>query len=361
VVYFWGYHKPPDLPTFAPPISWFDYVRFLLEFLGGGLAYALKHRPDLSATLFGLAQLVLLFIGLFFCLRRIRDRAFIARALPWFALASYSIGSAVLATLGRVGYGPSYALASRYVTFSIYLTTGLIALVGLMVRERTKSAQAGLARRWSYGICLVLLLAYLVPYKACAFNTTFFLRALSARDRLGRAAVLFCQAIDTSEVIKKTAYPNDARPAIQGADALDRLKLLRPSLVRTNRIEALPHEIADGNRASGSCESITPVDGGRIRATGWAALDAKGRPPDCVAVAWQTAADQPWTLCAISDSFAMRPDIIKRLGTMDQLWSGWSATFPQSAVPAGAKLSFWAVDADEPRLYRLQDQNPTAR
>jgi hypothetical protein len=361
VVYFWGYHKPPDLPTFAPPISWFDYVRFLLEFLGGGLAYALKHRPDLSATLFGLAQLILLFIALFFCLRRIRDRAFIARALPWFALASYSVGSAVLATLGRVGYGPSYALASRYVTFSIYLTTGLIGLVGLMVRERTKSAQAGLGRRWSYGICLVLLLAYLVPYKACAFNTTFFLRALSARDRLGRAAVLFCQAIDTSEVTKKTAYPNDARPAIQGADALDRLKLLRPSLVRTNRIEALPHEIADGNRASGSCESITPVDGGRIRATGWAALDAKGRPPDCVGVAWQTAADQPWTLCAISDSFAMRPDIIKRLGTMDQLWSGWSATFPQSAVPAGAKLSFWAVDADEPRLYRLQDQNPTAR
>jgi hypothetical protein len=189
----------------------------------------------------------------------------------------------------------------------------------------------------------------------CSFNTTFFLRALSAKDRLGRAAVLFCQAIDTSEVIKKTVYPNDARPAIQGADALDRLKLLRPALVRTDRVEEMPHENADGKRASGSCESIAPIEGGRITASGWATLDAKGRPPDCVAVAYQTATGQPWTLCAISDSFAMRPEIIKRLGTMEQLWSGWSATFSQSAVPAGAKLSFWAVDADEPRLYRLQD------
>jgi hypothetical protein len=42
---------------------------------------------------------------------------------------------------------------------------------------------------------------------------------------------------------------------------------------------------------------------------------------------------------------------------MEQLWSGWSATFPQSAVPANARLSFWAVDADEPRLYRLKDES----
>jgi hypothetical protein len=26
-------------------------------------------------------------------------------------------------------------------------------------------------------------------------------------------------------------------------------------------------------------------------------------------------------------------------------------------VPANARLSFWAVDADEPRLYRLKDES----
>jgi len=356
--YFWGYHKPGDLPAFAPAASWGDYVRFILQFLGGGLAYAWKGHAAFCATLFGGMQLTLFFVALSYCLRRIWDRGFIAKTAPWFALGLYSIGSAVLATLGRVGYGAPYALASRYVTFSLYLTIAVIGLIAVVVHEKSRTGQTIPSRRWSYAICFLLVVAYLVPYKISAFNNRFFLRALSAKDRLAHAAVLFCRAIDTSEIIKKTAYPNDARPVTEGADALDRLKLLRPPLVRTNRSDALSHEMADGRRASGSCESITALDGNLIRASGWAALDGKGRPPDCVAVAYQTAPDQGWTLCAISDSLAMRPEIVKRLPTMEQLWTGWSATFPRSAFPPEAKLSFWAVDADDVRLV-VRVHNPS--
>jgi hypothetical protein len=355
--YFWSYHKPGDLPAFAPAVSWLDYVRFILEFLGGGLAYAWKDRPAFSAALFGALQLALFFTVLFYCLRRIRDRAFIASAVPWFALGLFSLGNAFLAALGRVGYGAPYALASRYVTFSVYLTIAVIVLVALVVQDNFKVGRTIPSRRWAYAICFLLVVVYLVPYKVCAFNTRFFLRALSAKDRLARAAVLFCPAIDTSEIIKKTAYPNDARPVTEAADALDRLKILRPPLIRSNRIEALPHETADGRRVSGACETITPVAGNLLRASGWAVLNRKSRPADCVAVGYQTAPDQEWILCALSDSFAMRPEIVKRLGTMEQLWSGWSVTFPQSAVPANARFSFWAVDADEPRLYRLKDES----
>jgi hypothetical protein len=359
-VYFWGFHKAPGLTAFAPAVSWTDYAAFILEFLGGGLAYAWKQSPSLSAAIFGLVQLVMFCVAIVYCFRRIRDRSFLAKGLPWFALGAYSIACAILAALGRVGYGASYALASRYVTFSIYLTIAVIGLVALIVRDNFEPGRARPSRNWSYAICLLLIAAYLVPYKACAFNTRFFLRALSAKDRVARAAVLFCRAIDTSEVIKKTTYPYDVRPVTEGADALDRLKLLRPPLIRTNRVEALPHEIADGNGASGSCESVAPSAGNLMRATGWALLDAKGRPADAVAVAYQSAPGLEWTVCAISDSFAMRPEIVKRLRTMEQLWSGWSATFSQTAVPAGAKLSFWAIDADEPQLYRLKDESNSA-
>ena len=355
--YFWGFQKAPGLTAFAPSVSWTDYAAFILEFLGGGLAYAWKNHSTFSAATFGLAQLAIFCVAIVYSVRRIRDRVFLADALPWFALGTYSIGSAILAALGRVGYGASYALASRYVTFSIYLTIAIIALVALIVRDNFERGGARPSRNRAYALCLVLVAAYLIPYKACAFNTRFFLRALSAKDRLARAAVLFCQAIDTSEVIKKNLYPNDARPVTEGADALDRLKLLRPPLIRTNHIEELPHEIADGNRASGSCESVALVAGKRVHATGWAVLDGKRRPADSVAIAYQAEPGQGWSVCAISDSFAMRPEIVKRLGTMEQLWSGWSATFPEVSVPAGAKLSFWAIDADEPRLYQLKDQS----
>lgn len=358
-IYFGSYQKPAYLPDFAPPVSGMDYVNFFLEFLGGSLAYAWKGRPGLSAELFGGLQMAFFFAVLFYCAWRIRDRALITRAVPWFALAFYSLGNALLATLGRVGYGAPYALASRYVTFSVYLAIAIIALVALLVQDNFKEGRTFRSRRWAYATCFLLVLAYLVPYKVCASNTRFFLRALSAKDRLARAAVLFFPAIDSSEIIKKTAYPNDARPVTEAADALDRLRLLRPPLIRTNRIDALPHEVADGRRASGVCEKILPVAGNLLHASGWAVLDGKGRPADCVAVAYRGATGQEWILCALSDSFAMRPEIVKRLGTMEQLWSGWSVTFPQSVVPANAQLSFWAVDADEPRLYRLGDENTT--
>jgi len=100
---------------------------------------------------------------------------------------------------------------------------------------------------------------------------------------------------------------------------------------------------------------IMAKDAQFVRASGWAVLPAKGRPPDAVVVAYENGPGADLVLCAISDSFEIRADIVKRFHKMDQLWSGWSATFPRAAFPAGGKLSFWAVDADEPKLYRLKD------
>lgn len=359
--YFWSYQKPADLTAFAPAVSWLDYVSFILEFLGGALAYSVKERPSLAAAVFGGTQLVLFLTATIYFLRRTKNRALFSAAVPWFALACQSIGSAVLAALGRVGYGAPYALASRYVTFSVYLTIALIGLGAMIAQDKLTGPRSVRFRGWTYALCLVLVVGYIVPYEICARNSRFFLCALSAKDRLARAAVLFCQAIDTREVIMKTAYPNTALPVTEGADALDRLNLLRPSLIRTNRLEAIPHQTADGREASGACETVTPLEGNLLRATGWATLDGKGRPADCVAIAWQKTPGEEWTLFAISDSFEMRADVVKRCRTRKQLWSGWSATFLRSAFPDGGKLSFWAVDADAPRLYRLEDPVSSVR
>lgn len=354
MAYFWGYERPSYHPPFAPAVSPLHYLHFILEFLGGGLAYSWKRSPDLAATIFGAVQLTLFFAALIYCARRIRDRSLVAKVLPWSALAFHAIGSACLAALGRVEYGASYALASRYVTFSLYLTVAVIALVAILGRELTRNHSQ--FRPAPIAIYVLLIAAYVVPFQVCAGNTRFFFRAWSMKDRLARAAVLFSPVLDTTEVIKKTAYPGDARPVLQRSDALDRMGLLRPPLVRSNRLSDIPHETASGRNASGSCENLSE-NGELLRAAGWAVLNGQGRPADCVAVAYQLSPDQAWTLFAVSNTFEMRADVVKRLRTMEQLWSGWTATFPKSAVPAGAKLSFWAVDADQPRLYQLADDS----
>ncbi|HMG04076.1 MAG TPA: hypothetical protein VK581_01365, partial [Chthoniobacterales bacterium] len=355
MIYFWGYEKPPYHPPFAPSAAPYEYVLFVLEFLGGGLAYSSIGRAGFVASAFGFLQLALYLFALVFALRRFRERAFLAKTVSWFALGFYSLGSAFLAALGRVGFGASYALASRYVTFSLYLTVAVIALLAIISGEIIRSRPSKRCRVWVIGAGLVLAASFLVPYKFCSTNTLFFLRALSAKDRLARGAVLFSAALDTSEAIKKTAYPN-ATIVVQNAAALDRLKLIRPPLVRTNHLNALSLENADGKHASGSCETLALLPE-LYRASGWAVLNAKGRPADCVLVAYQDPGLKEWIACAISDSFAMRPEIVKRFRSMDQLWAGWTATFSRSAIPPGAQLSFWAVNADEAKLYRLEDKS----
>lgn len=357
VAYFWDYHRPPYHPPFAPAVSAAQYALFILEFLGGGLAYSLKHKPATAAAIFGGLQLAFFAVVLGYTARRMRDRLFLGRVAPWLALGLTAVGSALLAALGRVEYGAAYALASRYVTFSIWLTIAVIALVAIVATEITRRSGSFRTRVSASAICLILIVAYLVPYKVCHANTRFFLRALSAKHRLARGAVLFSPVLDTSAVIRKTAYPADAAPVLQNTAALDRLGLLRPPLLRANHLGAIPHERTGGS-AAGSWQNLTEASPDLWRATGWAALVSQGRPADCVVAAYQTPSDPNPVVFAISDTFEMRADVVKRYRTMEQLWSGWSMTFPKNAVPPEATLSFWAVDADRPKLYQLPDDSP---
>jgi hypothetical protein len=361
VAYFWDYQRPPHHPDFAPAASPVDYTLFILEYLGGGLAYSLKDRPALAAAIFGALQLALFLAALLYSAWRIRDRRFRATVVPWFALGASALASALLAALGRVKYGADYALASRYVTFSIWLTIALIALVAVIGRELIRARSSFWPRALLLAASSVLILSFLLPFRAAAANTRFFLRSWSQKDRLARAAVLFNPVIDTGEVIKKTSYPGDSTKVAQHIAALDRLKLLHPAPFRTNRLSGLPRNDADGKEATGAVDSVASIDGERMRATGWAVLLARDRPADCVVVAYQTRSDPDPVVFAISDVFEMRPAIVKRFRSTDLLWSGWTVTFPKSAVPPEATLSFWAVDADQPKLYQLPGDSSLER
>jgi hypothetical protein len=352
-IYFWGYEKQSYMPQFAAAVPVSEYISFVLQFLGGGLTYALKNHQGISAAVFGLVQLALLAVSLCYFGRRFRDRQVVARVIPWLALALHAIASALLAALGRVGFGAEYARSSRYVPFSLALTIAVIALTALVLRDLAKR---GATRRWIVCAATILVVAFLVPYKAARASTLFYLRGYGENGRLAKSAILFSQAIDTTAPIKAKVFPPAPANVVRNAAALDDLKLLRPPLIRSNRVNVVAHEIADGNKVAGLCESLV-VDGETYRAAGWALLKAKGRPADCVVVSYETPGAEP-TLCAISDSFQMRWDIARPSWPNDNLWSGWTVSFPRTAIPPNATLAFWAVDADEPKLYRIDEKRP---
>lgn len=348
--FFWNYQKPGHLPNFAPTVSPIDYLYYIFIFLGSTLACAGKNAPVTVAGICGATGLVLFCGALSHAVSRSRSREFLRRTLPWFALGSYAIGSACLAALGRVGYGTTQALQSRYGPFALYLFLALVGLAAVIHAESAPARSPRARRIWISAMAL-LALALLIPYSFCATAGVAAMRAGSANNWLGRSAVLFSRAFDTSSTIKKTIYPT---PAIvrRDARALDDLDLLRPALIKTSNISSIHHWAADGWNATGWCESITPSGNDMLVASGWAVLNSAGRPADGVVLIYEYP-ERHWVLFAMSDGISARPDIAAELHNRDQFWSGWEATFPRGAFPPGARISAWAIDSEQAAIYRL--------
>lgn len=351
-LYFVGYKKPAHLPEFAPALPALDYAQFFFAFIGGAFAYASKDQTLAVATAIG-AVVVILCLGVAaFAFGRRGDRDWMRRALPWFALGGYSLASGVLVTFGRIGFGLQYAVSSRYVTFSLYATVAVIALGALILPEVVRSRRSLFNRAAVIALCLALGVAGIELYRACFARTLGFLYSMSARNRMARTALLFSPVIDSSAVIKRYNYRRPEVAANRIA-LLDQLGLIRSALVRTKAVESLAHAAADERAAAGVFETLSMSNGAQWRASGWAALKVKGRAPDAILFAYETP-ERTWNAFAISDSVVKRRDIARLLKDEAHVWAGWSATFPRDAVPPGARISAWAVDADVPKLYRLK-------
>jgi hypothetical protein len=352
-IYFWDFQGRPDLPGFAPRKSLVEYAQYVTAFLGSGLARAGNEDPLATSTVVGLALLLGYLAAAGRSIFRWRDREYCARVVPWLALGAYSIASGCLAALGRIEWGIPQALESRYVPFSLYLTVALTALAAIFFTQFSKTYRGSGARRVIFAATVFLAATYLTLELLCAVASVPFFALRSAAARLGQGAVLFSQIIDTSETIRAMNFP---RPDFvrQNADALDRLGLLRTPLMRSREVAKLRHADADDGFASGWLGVLTAADQGVIKAAGWAALPGKGRPADCVVLAYADEGGQ-WIVFAMSTAVLRRPDVADILGNREQLWSGWHASFSRDAVPAGAKISAWAVDVKGPKLYRLKE------
>lgn len=351
-IYFWNFRAPPDLPAFAPRKSPIEYLRYLAAFLGSGLGRSGNENPLAVSTLVGLGLLLTYFAALGRCIFQWRGREFCTRVLPWIALGAYSIGSGCLAALGRIDWGIPQALESRYVAFSLYLTVAVIGLAAIFITEHSKKRHGARTRLAIFTSAVFLCAIYLTLELLCAAASVPLFRLRSAAARLGHGAVLFSQVIDTSETIRNVNFPRSDFVR-RNADALDRLHLLRTPLVRTKEISQLRHTAAADGIASGWFDGLSVSEKGTVTAWGWAALPGRAQPADCVVLAYADERGE-WIIFALSNAVASRADVAETLRQPEKLWSGWRAVFSRDALPKGAKISAWAVDAKNSKLYRLK-------
>jgi hypothetical protein len=354
-IYFWHFQPPRDLPPFAPHKSPVDYLEYLAAFLGAGLGRAGNEHPLAVSTAIGATLLVCYVAAIVRFLIRWRNAEYRARVCPWIALGAYSVGSGCLAALGRIDWGVSQALQSRYLTYSLYLAVAVIALGAIFATEVFQEYSAPRVRLPLVAGFAVLGASCLILELLCGAESVSVFALRSAAARLGHGGILFGQVLDASKTITAGNFP---RPyfANRNADALDRLHMLKTPLIRTREISKLRHTEAGEGNAAGWFDGVKTRDAGWT-AWGWAALPNNGRPADCVVLAYADDRGE-WIAFALSDAVENRPDVVRVLGKRQYLWTGWHASFSADAAPPGRKISAWALDAREARLYRLKSNEP---
>jgi hypothetical protein len=350
-IYFWHFHALKDLPPFAPRKPVLDYWRYVAAFLGSGLGRSGNDNPLAISIGVGTVLLLGYLVSVGHFIFRCREAAYCARVAPWIALGGYSVGSGCLAALGRIGWGVSQALESRYVAFSLYLAVAVVALVAIFVSEFRKPEESAKRRLAIFSVIVFLGASYVILDLFCSAASLSFFRIRSAAARLGQSGVLFSQVIDTSSAIKNGNHPQPFFVR-ENAKRLDRLHFLRTPLVRSREINKLRHADSGEGMVAGWCDGLTKQDDGTRVAWGWAALSGRHRPADAVLLAYADA-QSGWIGFALSNAVVNRPDVAMALHSSAQRWSGWSAAFPRDAVPPGAEISAWAVDAKDAKLYRL--------
>ena len=349
-IYFSGFHALSDLPRFAPAKPAGEYFSYVAAFLGSSLGSSGNANPLGLSIAVGAIVLAVFLAALTYTGFRCRNAEYCRRALPWIALATFSVASALLAALGRIEWGVAQALESRYIAFSLYGIVGLLGFGAVFAGNVVAGAKRRGLRIPVYAALLFVCGVYLALHLTCAVSSVPKFRWRSAEARMGQGGVLFSQVLDSSKTIQAGNFP---RPWIvqQRAAELDNLHMLRTPLIRTARISALRHAEIDGN-ASGWFDGVV-VSGGAASAWGWASLPSGNRPADCVVLAYENESSE-WIVFALSHVTMPRPDVAKALHDPEQLWSGWRAEFPVAGLPAGARLSAWGVDAKAGKLYRLK-------
>ena len=273
-IYFGHFRPPQDLPPFAPRKSILDYWRYLAAFLGSGLGRSGNDNPLGVSIGAGTVLLLGYFASVGHFVFRFRDQQYRVRVVPWLALGAYSIGSGCLAALGRIDWGVAQALESRYVTFSLYLAVAMLALAAIFAGEFLKTRAPANRPLLIFTSVALLGASFLTLELLCAAGSLPFFPIRSAAARLGQSGVLFSQVMDTSKTIKNGNFP---RPFFvrENAEALDRLHLLRTSLIRTREISQLRHTDAGEGMASGWWDGLTTGDDQARIAWGWAALPGR--------------------------------------------------------------------------------------
>ena len=226
--YFYHYQKPENHPPlsliFKMPV---EYAVYVFKYLGTICAQGLgSSAGDVSgegdfAFVFGLAGTVAAGWAGWMLLRK--KIAAPGTLLPYFGLILYSVGSALITGVGRLGFGTNQALASRYCTMVVPLWVSLVVLLVLLRTGGDRATNADPAQpkrherpapldcRQVAGWLLLAAITLLVLGSVCATDGAKYLSQVQSSGRNCLLNVAANPASETDYRGLSALYP---RPAV---------------------------------------------------------------------------------------------------------------------------------------------------
>jgi len=342
-LYFHDYEHPSRNPPLNAPFT--QPARALVYFLSvlGGPVGVGRLLLTVSVGVLSCA------LGAWVCLRTVRQmRVQDQRPLCWLLLGAYSFLTAGLITIGRAGFGIEQSLSLRYTTYTIYLPVALIYLLPLVARanlsHHTSNNPLRARATLTFAACALILL-----------HAGFYLLGIRwqsivrANELHARTCVLFVNVLRDDECLAR--INDDAQELWRDANVYDRLGLLRPSLLTSDRISAIAADEA-APAAVGTFQ-LTQVSANQYQAAGLAVLPARAEPADAVLLAWERGGHEP-RVFAIVGTETIRDPVSALLRRGHYRDARWHTDLPLHKLPPPPlTITAWAFDARTGKAYRL--------
>lgn len=352
-MYLSDLHKPSYTPSVWEALQHpVDALVFFCALLGAPLLAT--RRLILVPAALG-ALLASLFLALCFYIWRIaRDSRLTRDLICWSMLGAFSMITAIIVTIVRLGFGVGQSVISRYETFTVYLPVSLcfvapIIAADLQTHRRLPRLTVLFPRLLPFALALVILLHVVNSFAAVRQMAAMKVTRLQAK-----ACLLFVNAVP-DECLNK-GFP-DFPQVSERINAMNALGYLRPRLIDSNSVDGIAVPTVTDPARYGRFENLGKTDAGALFASGWASLPERGAPADAVLLTYQTDRDAP-IIFALADMTIDPPSFFAPFITPDPLAWRWHKSIARNRapVPAQARIHAWAFDSTTGKAYQLNGE-----
>lgn len=338
--YFISYRHPPYSPPVVSPLERFPaFVRFVVVWIGSLFEVG---TPEICGTL-----LLLFLVGLTtLALRQARRTGAWQPYYPWLVLACYTLISACIAAVARLGFDHSLAGDSRYTAFSAFFS---IALLGLGWSVYTQAKTPRLSPRLALPVAVALLLLLLTPWVITFKAERKLLRTDGQARRHGQLVVRWMAAIPQNpEFAFFSPYPQ--KETVDTIRTIAARGALRPPLVSDALARAVNEPPNAANASAGTLEQASYDGSIHVFCKGWARVPDEDRPADCVVLGFETEGGrwQPFWVLATGEK---RTDLAANASLTRAGFSRsvYAKNFPKNGVTMRA----WAIDLQKERAFPM--------